>query len=980
MAERAPLIDTRDADKVAAQVKELLKVYARKWKDNDPLGTALINIFARFAELIIERLNQTPDKNFLAFLDLLGAARLPPQPARVPLTFSLAEGATVDAVVPAGTQVGAAPPAGEEQPVLFETERDLVVTSARLQSLFMRDPKNDKYADRSAILAPEWTGEVSMFQGEHTIEHSFYLGHKTLLACTAIQNLKLDVKLATPGNSLSLQWEIWDGKEGIKLTLTAEEDGTAGLSNNGEVVFRLPPAFPELAFDTLTNRWLRCRLKTSITIEPKTKLPTIKLPTIKEIKLKVWSAPDALRLDAAAVNALPLDLSKEFFPFGEKSKLGDSFYLTHREAFSRVGAKVVLFFSVVEPNEYIQAEAGVQIIPASRSIPKLVWEFWNGRAWREFSLDTDDSASFTKVTKEGLLNRVVFTVPGIEPTIINGIESYWIRARISEGNYGKDGEFGPVLNDKGELDKDEKGQIKYKLSASTLVPPQLAWLTVEYIQEAKPEAILTVNDFARAQVEKDPETGELKAFQPFLAATETTPALYLGFSLPMGRTAFPNRPLSLYFSIAEVEYQSGTESSSTAPQLAWEYWDGKAWVATSVYDETEALAHSGLVIWLAPADIALRADFGLSKRYWLRVRLASGAYPKPPIDAYPKPPRLRRVLLNTMMAVQTMTLMNEVLGSSDGSKGQRFRTNHAPVLSGQQLEVEEAERPTASECAKIREEEGEDAIRALEAVTARQAVWVRWHEVPDFYASRPRDRHYVLDHINGEVRFGDGQNGLIPPRGVGNIRLARYRTGDGARDVPTGVISQLKTTVPYVDQVTNPEPALGGADAESEEALRRRTPRQLRHGGRAVTRDDYHDLALLASPEVMRARCVPLWDPSQEQLFDPSKKEHQRPGNVTVIIVPSSTGAEPKPSIELVRRVKAYLDNHRLPGVRLHVIGPSVPQDQHHGRDRPCLLGGGNLRPIRSREHIGPLPPSPYRRSSRHRLALGTRAQHRGAL
>jgi hypothetical protein len=116
MAERAPPIDPRTADEVAADVKNLLTVYMREWKvEQDRLGTALISIFARFAELIIERLNQAPGKNFLAFLDLLGAARLPPQPARVPLTFNLAASSPVDAVVPAGTQIAAPPLEGERR-------------------------------------------------------------------------------------------------------------------------------------------------------------------------------------------------------------------------------------------------------------------------------------------------------------------------------------------------------------------------------------------------------------------------------------------------------------------------------------------------------------------------------------------------------------------------------------------------------------------------------------------------------------------------------------------------------------------------------------------------------------------------------------------------------------------------------------------------------------------------------------------------
>ena len=77
-----------------------LDVYKRQ-----PLGTALIGIFSRFAEIIVQRLNRVPDKNLLAFFDLLGEARLPPQPALVPLTFSLAPGSAADALVPVGTQV-----------------------------------------------------------------------------------------------------------------------------------------------------------------------------------------------------------------------------------------------------------------------------------------------------------------------------------------------------------------------------------------------------------------------------------------------------------------------------------------------------------------------------------------------------------------------------------------------------------------------------------------------------------------------------------------------------------------------------------------------------------------------------------------------------------------------------------------------------------------------------------------------------------
>src|SRR3712207_1943892 len=67
------------------------------WAEFEPgagLSGAMIRIFGRLAEIVIRRLNGVPEKNFLAFLDPLGASPMPPQPARAPLTFTLAAGST----------------------------------------------------------------------------------------------------------------------------------------------------------------------------------------------------------------------------------------------------------------------------------------------------------------------------------------------------------------------------------------------------------------------------------------------------------------------------------------------------------------------------------------------------------------------------------------------------------------------------------------------------------------------------------------------------------------------------------------------------------------------------------------------------------------------------------------------------------------------------------------------------------------------
>ncbi len=432
-------------------------------------------------------------------------------------------------------------------------------------------------------------------------------------------------------------------------------------------------------------------------------------------------------------------------------------------------------------------------------------------------------------------------------------------------------------------------------------------MTVDYklTKEAAPKIVLAYNDFSYEIIKDTP-------FVPFHPTKDIRPALYLGFTPPPGRN-FPNRKVSLYFRIDDVVYghMPDNPSPSSLPRLIWQYWNGQDWIKLTNRDETEAFSRPGLVEFLPPADFSSRSEFELD-RHWLRVQWESGEYKFKP--------RLNLLLLNTTVAAQTVTIRNEILGSSDGSENQTFRTTRAPILLGQQLQVREPEMPSAEEQAIIEREEGEDGIcLTVDPTGPPKEIWVRWHETPDFYGSGLRDRHYVLDHLTGEIRFGNGLNGLIPPTGTGNLRMARYQTGGGiGGNKAADAIVQLKTTVPYVDKVTNPEAATGGANAETLDSLLERAPRTLRHRGRAVTLEDYEDLAMLASPEVERAKCVPL-----RNLFDdPLDTKPITPGKVSVIIVPRSKNAKPLPSLELISRVQDHLEANAVPTVNVSVVGP----------------------------------------------------------
>src|SRR5437870_3789857 len=94
MDRQGPKIDPRQFSQLLGSLQQMVPHYTPEWpaRDEEDAGVVLLKIFSRIAEQVIQRLNRTPDKNFVAFLDMLGISLLPARPARVPVQFRLAEG------------------------------------------------------------------------------------------------------------------------------------------------------------------------------------------------------------------------------------------------------------------------------------------------------------------------------------------------------------------------------------------------------------------------------------------------------------------------------------------------------------------------------------------------------------------------------------------------------------------------------------------------------------------------------------------------------------------------------------------------------------------------------------------------------------------------------------------------------------------------------------------------------------------------
>ncbi|MBE9592052.1 MAG: putative baseplate assembly protein, partial [Proteobacteria bacterium] len=274
-------------------------------------------------------------------------------------------------------------------------------------------------------------------------------------------------------------------------------------------------------------------------------------------------------------------------------------------------------------------------------------------------------------------------------------------------------------------------------------------------------------------------------------------------------------------------------------------------------------------------------------------------------------PKIKGIFLNTTWAVQAETIKEELLGSSDGTAGQSFTLSKTPIIT---------EGIWVNELGTITEEERSNLIEKAEfevRVTKEEEgkvteLWVKWEPVEDFLASSKDDRHYEIDRVSREVKFGDGIYGKIPPIGRDNITVD-YRSGGGSKgNVIADEIKDLKSSIAYVDKASNPLAAGGGTDIEDIDECIERGPLVLKHRNRAVTASDFEEIAYQASRAIGRAKCLSNFD----------NQGHFKPGWVTVIVIPESGEAKPKLSLQLKRRVETYLREHSANTLQLQVSEP----------------------------------------------------------
>lgn len=902
----SPKLDDRSFQDIVEEAIGMIPRYAPEWTNHNPSdpGITLIELAAWMTDLLLYRLNQVPEKNYVAFLNLLGIKLRPPRAARSLLQFKVVEGSGKQRV-PRGTQVST-PQAGDDQTVTFETAGDLVVHEVKLDRCFSYF--DDSYSDNSRYLeAALEQGAVlppmgfEVFGGAQRVDRFLYLSDPRLAGVGEASVLRVYIGCPERGGrdlARLLEWEFWDGARWQEMKQAPLE------VDRGEVAFFGPLAFAPTTVHHVEGLWMRARLAEVPEKSEDTEIDTIRA-RVEVVGEGLLPEKAYTNLDTAAY--IQLDLGKNAYPFGKDPKVDCVLYLSCDELLQTADAYVGI--------EMQLADAAAIPRPNPSDSLVLAWEYFDGKRWRHLGRTglrgilpgAGDEHGFHDDTRAlSQSGTVSFRRPkDMEVVDVNGDVKKWIRVRMEKGDYGEQGTY-TLENDKWSL-KDDR----------PLRPPALKSINFKYREDYRDiRHVLAFNDFLYTDITEQART-EYTIFQPFTPNTDESPALYLGF-----HDRLPNDIVGVYFQLDEelgLGSLPGEEAGVETPELdklesmrkarweneqrvVWEYWDGKEWEPLSVVDDTHGFTSSGFAGFVGPDDWQKSMKF-TEERFWIRSRLEMGGYVRQP--------RVRRVLTNAVEGFHHETFRDETLGSSDGSPLQAVKLLRGPVLEDEVIEVREKQRPAAEETADL----GSEPVRPVDPESSTsQECWVRWKRVDSFFDSGPRSRHYTVDYVTGEIRFSDGRKGMVPPEGRNSILARSYRTGGGAvGNVNAGTLTSLTRALSYIDSVTNPLAASGGADRENVEEAKARAPYTIKSRDRAVTAEDFEMLALRASTNLARAKCV---------------ADRSNRGAVTLVLVPKAETREAEitrrliPSNEILRYVKRYLDERKLVGTVLNVIKP----------------------------------------------------------
>ena len=207
------------------------------------------------------------------------------------------------------------------------------------------------------------------------------------------------------------------------------------------------------------------------------------------------------------------------------------------------------------------------------------------------------------------------------------------------------------------------------------------------------------------------------------------------------------------------------------------------------------------------------------------------------------------ICANVVPATHGQTIENEVLGSVDIQRDtRRFMLKQKPLTYTSPV---------------LADEHLPDTLQV-------QVNGVPWHQAPYLYGLSTNQRAYVVQNDSQDntwLIFGNGNYGAHLPSGQEHI-TATYRIGSGrVGNVPPNSLTTIRKRPPGIQKVTNPIPASGGADPESNDMARVNAPLHVQQTmQRIVSFNDYEHFAR-AYAGIGKVQVQSLWNGRRHLIY-----------------------------------------------------------------------------------------------------------------
>lgn len=794
-----PKLDDRSFEDIRLEAIRNITKYCPEWTNHnisDP-GITLVELFSAMSEMTNYRLNRVPEKNYIAFLDMIGVVPRYPIGATSRVLFGISDNYEYDTQekspirIPQYTILST----NDDEPILFETLEEHNIFNLKFSDVFSKTYDNkadksyitthiDKIKNQEAFLPFEQkikeASQIAIYI--YSSELSSLKNHSKT---TIIFRLPTSIEHFNYNNEIDFlkkqQWQYYNGEWcelnilDVNIKVDDKDAHILQVSFDGE------NDITEENFENFgKNFYIRCIFKEAHI--------WFKNFSLYEISIASNSKDDGIVPDGCYYRGLELDLNSDILPFGEEPNINENiseeiFYIKCDEAFCKQNTRVKISFMHSQNNTYDKS-IGYSL--------QINWYYTSGN--KEFNDLNLIQNTINNFTKNGIIE---FDTPkNFKKSIINGIEGYWLKAKIITGNYGS----------KQEVTYDSDGQIDRVKSTQTLKPPKLRSVKINYSQDRIDlKNAISYNNY----------TYEKLTFQSHIATSlfkenfTKENALYFQFNSYISDTYF-----NIYFDIGKIEKLNLNAKERV---ISWEILKNSEWVKLVYEDDTDYLTKSGEIRFIIPNMERLEifeVDNHKRDGMWIRAVVNFSTLQ----NMLP----IQKVLLNTIQVAQQETIYDENLGTSIGLPYIKLKLNYQNLTKAPIIYV------------------GDDEYK----VTKR------------FIDNDANSKIFRFNPVVGEIEFGDNKYGKIPTLNE-KIYAKKYSITQGSKgNIPKCKINTLRTSISYVESVTNIVDASGGRDGDDIESIKKYAPSIFKSRDRAVTQEDYEAIAKEYSSSIIDVKCI----------------------------------------------------------------------------------------------------------------------------